>query len=94
MTSNPADDWQHVRVPVLALFGGADTQVDPEQNAPPMQATLEKAGNEDVTEQVLPGVDHLFLEATEKGMHNDASLSKGFAPGVKETITEWFAERN
>lgn len=91
--TNPAEDWQHVRVPVLALFGEADTQVDPEQNAPPLQAALEKAGNPDVTIQVIPGADHLFLNRAENGMHNEESIAKGLAPGVKETISGWIAER-
>lgn len=89
LTGNPADELEKVRQPVLALFGGADFQVDPQQNAPEMEAALTRAGNQDFTIQIFPGVDHLFLEAAENGMHDEVSASKGFAPGVQETIAEW-----
>ncbi len=89
LTGDPADELEKVRQPVLALFGGADVQVDPQQNAPAMEAALTKAGNQDFTIQIFPGVDHLFLEAAENGMHDEVSASKGFAPGVQETIAEW-----
>jgi uncharacterized protein len=53
LTHNPADDWAQVTVPVLALFGELDVQVDLEQNRPALETALDQASNEDVTVMVL-----------------------------------------
>jgi uncharacterized protein len=46
LSYDPAEDWRQITVPVLALFGELDTQVDVEQNRPALEAVL--AGNKDV----------------------------------------------
>lgn len=51
---NPADYWAQVSVPVLAIFGGLDLQVEPEQNAAALQAALDAAQNDDYTEVCCP----------------------------------------
>ncbi len=49
-----------VRVPVLILQGATDRQVTAEQ-APELAAAIRSGGNSDVTLQVFPNTDHLFL---------------------------------
>ena len=55
---DPIPALEKVRCPVLALFGGADRNVVPEDNLPPMRRALKKAGNRDVTLLVVPGANH------------------------------------
>lgn len=93
LTHNPAEDWAQVNVPVLALFGELDVLVDLEQNKPPMEAALARAGNEDVTVVVFPEANHLFQQAEVGGPQEWNRLSKEFLPGLLETITDWLVER-
>lgn len=58
MAYDPVPALERVRAPVLALFGGADPNVVPADNLPPMRAALDRAGNPDVELVVVPDADH------------------------------------
>lgn len=88
LTSDPADAWTQVQVPVLALFGGLDTQVDLEQNRPALEAALRRAGNDDVTVRVVEDANHLFQEAS-TAADDYASLTPELAPDVLDIIGGW-----
>lgn len=51
---------RRIRTPVLILNGGTDQQVTPEQAAE-LAAAIRAGGNPDVTVQVFPDLNHLFL---------------------------------
>lgn len=89
VTYDPAEDWARTTVPVLALFGGKDTQVDAEQNAPAMLAALLKGGNHDVEVVVLPDANHLFQRATTGGPSEYATLPAAFTPDLLPAIISW-----
>jgi pimeloyl-ACP methyl ester carboxylesterase len=89
---DPAPDWEKTTVPVLALFGGKDVQVDAEQNAPPMAAALLKGGNHDVEVVVLPNANHLFQAAQTGAPSEYATLPAEFTPGLIPTIVDWLDE--
>lgn len=93
VTEDPAKYWEEVRVPVLALFGEADMQVDPEQNSPAMQAALAAGGNPDVTVIIVPEANHLFLADPMGGTADYSQLAMEFAPGFLDTLSEWLVER-
>lgn len=93
VTYDPAMDWSQVRVPVLAVFGDLDVQVDAEQNRAPLEAALAEAGNPDLTVVVFPTANHLFQEAVTGGPDEYAQLPSEFAPGVLDTMTDWLLQR-
>ncbi len=93
LTYDPAQDWAQITVPVLALFGALDTQVDVAQNQRVMEAALADAGTTDVTTEVFPTANHLFQEAVTGGPDEYLSLEMQFAPGVMEAISAWLRER-
>jgi pimeloyl-ACP methyl ester carboxylesterase len=93
LASDPAPDWAQTTVPVLAIFGGLDVQVDAEQNAPAMEVALAEAGNEDVTIVVLPDANHLFQSAVSGGVSEYSTLPAEFTPDLIPTILNWLAER-
>lgn len=93
LTSDPAADWAQTTLPVLAIFGGLDVQVDAEQNAPAVEAALAEAGNEDVTIVVLPDANHLFQAATTGAVSEYATLPPEFTPDLIPTILDWLATR-
>jgi uncharacterized protein len=77
---DPAQDWTQTTVPVLAIFGGRDVQVDAEQNAPALEDALARAGNNDVEIIVLPNANHLFQGAEMGSPSEYATLPAEFTP--------------
>ncbi|UCE59754.1 MAG: alpha/beta fold hydrolase [Phycisphaerales bacterium] len=84
-----AKDWARVSVPVLALFGELDVQVDAAQNKSALEETLARAGNDDLTTIVLPAANHLFLKSRTGSMSEYAGMEKEFVPGFLEAISDW-----
>jgi pimeloyl-ACP methyl ester carboxylesterase len=63
---SPVEVVEQVRVPVLAIWGGRDTKVDPFQAAHAYRQALEQAGNSNYRLAIIPGADHV-LAASETG---------------------------
>ncbi|HEY6104320.1 MAG TPA: alpha/beta fold hydrolase [bacterium] len=90
---DPGPDWARVHVPVLALFGVLDVQVDLWQNRAGMVAALGRGGTGDVTVAVFPRANHLFQEATTGSVTEYAKLPPAFVPGFLDTISGWIRPR-
>jgi pimeloyl-ACP methyl ester carboxylesterase len=86
---DPAPDWAKTTIPVLALFGGKDVQVDDQQNAPAVAAALAEAGNHDYEIIVLPNANHLFQEADTGGLSEYGTLPAEFTPDFLPAILSW-----
>ena len=90
LTHNAADDWEHVRAPVLALFGELDVQCDATRNRTALEQALQRGGNQRATIKVIPKANHLFVEARTGSMSEYLTLPKdAFVPGLLETISDW-----
>ena len=63
LTFDPRPALEKIRVPVLALNGELDVQVDAGQKLTAIAAALEKGGNRNVTTHRLPKHNHLFQRA-------------------------------
>ena len=92
MNYNPAPDLAQTSIPVLAIFGGKDIQVDAEQNAPAVEAALAEAGNEDYEIVVLPDANHLFQAADTGSLAEYSTLAGEFTPELLPTIIGWLHE--
>lgn len=90
---DPAPDWAQTTVPVLAVYGGLDLQVDAEQNIGPLRDALDAAGNMDVTVITLDGANHLFQPAITGSPDEFGRLEQTFVPEFLPTITEWLLAR-
>ena len=90
---DPGPDWEQVTVPVLALFGGKDVQVDAASNEAALLAALDAAGNDDVTTLILPGANHLFQAAGTGAVSEYMKLEPVFVDGFVDTVVDWFVER-
>lgn len=91
LTYNPSDDWAQVKVPVLALFGGLDLEVDQAQNLPAMEAAL--ANNADVTIKLFEEANHLFQKAVTGSPEEYTTLPAEFVPRFLDTIGDWILAR-
>jgi len=91
LSHDPRPALRKVKVPVLALNGGLDLQVVPEQNMPEIEAALK--GNPDVTAKVLPGLNHLFQKAETGKLSEYAQIEQTISPEVLDLVKEWILER-
>jgi len=89
---NPAEGWAQTTIPVLGLFGSLDVQVDDEQNAGPMEAALNEAGNEDFAIVTIVGANHLFQAAETGALAEYMTLPKEFTPEFLPTVTDWLLD--
>lgn len=80
-------------LPVLAMYGTLDLQVEAEQSVEPLKEALETAGNQDVTVITLVGVNHL-LQPAERGTLDEYPLiATTIAEPALEQLTEWLEAR-
>lgn len=86
---DPAAALRKVKVPVLAITGSLDLQVDAKQNLPAIEKALRDGGNPDVTVKELPGLNHLFQTATTGSPAEYATIEETMSPVAMTTISEW-----
>jgi uncharacterized protein len=89
---DPAVPLRAVKVPVLALFGEKDLQVEPRENAGLVRAAL-AAGNPDHEEKILPGLNHLFQHARTGAPGDYGTIEETFAPEALTAIGDWIGAR-
>lgn len=78
---------------VVILQGATDRQVPPEQ-AEALGDLFRRAGNEDVTVHVLPGVNHLFVPDETGDFLRYEELGSGrLDPGALRVLREWVTNR-
>lgn len=86
---NPQPALKKVQVPVLALNGKLDVQVDAEQNLTAIATALEQGENKDVTIHRLPKHNHLFQRATTGLVNEYAVIKETISPEVLNLIRDW-----
>jgi pimeloyl-ACP methyl ester carboxylesterase len=90
---DPAIALRDVRVPVLALNGSKDLQVDADQNLPVIERTLKAAGNADVTVKKLDGLNHLFQKAQTGSLQEYGVIEETFNEDAMKLIADWINQR-
>lgn len=85
---DPAISLREVQCPVLAINGGKDVQVAPE-NLKAIQGALKEGGNKKVTIKEFPNMNHLFQECKTGAISEYATIEQTFAPQVLEEISSW-----
>ncbi len=90
MDFDPTPSWKRVRCPVLLFFGELDANVPPKASWPPVDRALREGGNRRVAQFLLPGANHLFLEA-ESGTRDEYPGLSRFVPGYFDRMAGWLA---
>ncbi len=90
---DPAEHLRRVKVPVLALNGSLDMQVEAGPNLAGIAAALKEGGNGDVETREMKGLNHLFQHATTGGMNEYAMIEETFAVEALEAISAWVRKR-
>ncbi len=79
---------------VLILTGANDQQATPDQN-PEIAANVRSSGNTDVTAQIIPGVNHLFVPDTDGFPGGYAKLPTPLLvkSSVVGTVVDWLVSK-
>ena len=77
------------KVPVLALNGALDVQVDAEQNLGAIRDALREGGNDNATVRSLPGLNHLFQRAQTGLIDEYGRIEETISPEVLDLIRDW-----
>lgn len=88
LTYDPAATLQNVHCPVLALNGGKDVQVTPE-NLQIIEKAVRKGGNDRVTVKAFPDMNHLFQICKTGAIDEYATIDQTIDPTVLEEISNW-----
>lgn len=86
---NPAQFFQKVTCPVLALNGSKDLQVDAQQNLPAISKALKEGGNLNVTVKELPNLNHFFQESKTGHPSEYAGIEETFSPKALAIMSDW-----
>jgi hypothetical protein len=95
---DPAPDLKKIAVPFLALYGGSDYVVPPEENVTKLEQYLKEAGNRDFKILVFPNSDHgLTIPSQLRRVAGEQPekyywLWRKKAPGVVSTTVEWILQ--
>ncbi|MCG9134710.1 alpha/beta fold hydrolase [Candidatus Poribacteria bacterium] len=89
LTFDPRPALEKIKVPVLALNGELDVQVDADQNLTAITVALEKGGNRNVTVHRLPEHNHLFQRAKTGLVNEYGAIEETLSPKVLDLIRDW-----
>lgn len=86
---DPRQDLVKIKIPVLALNGEKDLQVDPKQNLPEIKKALKKAGNKNFKIVEMPRLNHLFQTIKKGTISEYGEIEETFSPKALNIISEW-----
>lgn len=90
---DPIGVIEKTTIPVLAVFGERDTQIDPFQGAQAYREALTRAGNRHFRVELIPGSDHnIILSETgclEERERRTRRGWTGYAPQYLDIIEDW-----
>ena len=94
---NPASVLAHTTIPVLAIFGELDRQVDPVQGAAEIGSALEAAGNTHYRVEVIPNVDHDIVHSATGCLSEQATYTPterlGYPAEYLDLLEDWLTAR-
>ena len=89
LSYDPAAALAQVKVPILALYGGKDSQVAADANEQALRSAVAKSSNTGLTTKIFPNANHLYQEATTGSPSEYGGLKKEFVPGFLDFVTQW-----
>lgn len=86
---DPGPVLKKLRIPVLAMNGDRDLQVDAAQSVPLLRAAYEASGNKDFTVMEVDGVNHLFQTAQSGSPALYGAIEETISPQVLAALGDW-----
>lgn len=84
----PSNFVDKVKCPVLILHGEIDRNT-PSQEARLMEQALLKAGNENVTTHIFPGLDHSFRRVSQTNEDFVTAMKRPLDPAMPQALANW-----
>jgi len=93
---NPMEVIERTTIPVLAVFGEVDTQVDPFQGAQAYRDALSRAGNPYSRVELIPGTDHNIILSKTGSIDEREGRSRrewtNYAPEYLDILEDWLRD--
>jgi len=90
---DPAPTLRQVRVPVLALNGAKDLQVDADANLAAITSAVRSNPKADLTVKKLPDLNHLFQTCETGALTEYARIEETFSPVALREVSTWIHAR-
>jgi hypothetical protein len=92
MAHDPRPVLTKLKVPVLAIVGELDLQVDADQNLPEIEKALKKGKNKRVTTKRMPGHNHLFQHAQTGLVTEYGTIEETMSTEVLSIVSTWILD--
>jgi uncharacterized protein len=89
---DPMDYIAKVKVPVLAVNGEKDFQVDAKSNLEAFKNILARSGNKKFETVAFPDLNHLFQECKTGAFAEYSEIEQTIAPKVLDKISSWILQ--
>jgi len=89
---DPATPIASADYPILAVFGGKDTQVPVDPNMRELKKIMQNNPGHKIDTLVFDHANHLFQKADSGSPSEYSKLDKTFIDGFKEQVTDWILE--
>lgn len=93
LETDPEMFWKEVRVPVLAINGTKDIQVDADQNVSAIKRILHKHGNKQLEWVKLEGLNHMFQRCQFCTADEYTDLEQTIDPVFIQTVVDWMKRK-
>ncbi len=90
---DPAPALEKVKCPVLAIDGEKDLQVSGKENLLAIEKAVKKGGNQQVTTQLFPNLNHLFQECKTGSPSEYSQIEQTFSPIAMEVVAKWILQQ-
>ena len=90
---DPLEYIEKLTIPVLAINGENDTQVEYQSNLDGIETALKKANNKQYTIKSYPHLNHLFQESTTGEIEEYGKIEETFSPIVLSDIANWINQQ-
>lgn len=91
---DPRPVLKKVKVPVLAITGGKDLQVPPDENLEAIGKALNEGKNNNFKIMKLEGLNHLFQTAETGSPSEYGKIEETFSPKALKVINDWISNLN
>jgi hypothetical protein len=92
LKSSPANYFQKVSCPVLALNGSKDFQVSAKENLAAIYKALSNGGNTEVETHELEGLNHLFQDSETGDILEYQLIEQTMSPVALRLISDWVSK--
>ncbi|MEL6616884.1 MAG: hypothetical protein AAFQ43_14160, partial [Bacteroidota bacterium] len=91
LSFDPREDLEALTIPALAVFGGLDLQVPPEQSVGPLAAALSTSESPTYTIVTFDRLNHLFQPTQTGRIEEYGRIETTVSEEVLSLVTRWIA---